>query len=153
MEHRMISVKVVSLSGAALDFAVASYVESHRVVYYDSGFFISPVGWKPCTKIGAYNPDIEPGYPWRYSPSTDFEKNGQLADQFAVSVITKQYLGEPDRLWMAYYEPSSLMESVGWGPTRLIAVCRHLVARLTKVDHVLVPSSLVHPGETHDIPG
>jgi len=72
--------------------------------------------------------------------STYWAQGGLIIDREEINTITKNFLGEPDKKWMAYREGDSL-GTCSFGPTRLIAAMRYFV--VSKIgNEVEVPDEL-----------
>lgn len=76
-----------------------------------------------------------------YSPTTNPSHAHEIIEANGISSITKKFLQDPSRLWLAYIEGRSV-ESGQFGPTRLIAVMRCYVYS-KRGENVEVPYALL----------
>lgn len=76
-----------------------------------------------------------------YSPTTNWAQGGSILDDADINVISKKYLNDPAKRYMAYLDGGYVLDSV-FGQTRLVAAMRCYVASKLG-EEVEVPDGLV----------
>jgi len=134
---KTVNVKIADLTGAALDWAVASAV--YAVQYNTDGEFGQATGWlvrlggQPCVMTG------EPVWVWyklaSFKPSTDWSQGGPLIPKYMMMVDVFEGTTEAKATG---FEGCHAAHWTCFGATPLIAICRAVVG--------------VHFGQTVDVP-
>lgn len=121
-----VKIPTKELTRTALNWAVAKCmeIEQHNLIENSRALLM----------LSAINGD--------FCPSTNDEQGGKLLDKEDICTITKKYLNETERKWMAYKEEASLGSSA-FGPSRLIAGMRCIVA-FRMGDKIEVPIDILN---------
>jgi hypothetical protein len=120
-------IKVKEAEGIVLDWFVAKSFEESKYLHITRG----ALRYKP----GQFSDEEE------YSPSTNWEQGGQIIQREGISCITKKFLKDPARAFLAYREGDSL-DAGQFGSTMLIAAMRYYVTSKLG-DEVEVPEDLI----------
>lgn len=116
-----------NLTGAALDWCVARCEGYEAEPQSDEGFWLE-------------HATATPTYLHNYTPSTNWAQGGPLIQQEQINIITKNFLEDVARKWMAYREGDAVGVAQ-FGPTPLIAAMRCYVASKLGAE-VEVPNEL-----------
>lgn len=151
---KMVEVKVSELSGAALDWAVASaiqwkepifgigairYIEEDRYLMMETP---DPDEPDDVTKPSHFN------HHQQWSPSRIWSQGGPLIEKYDIALEATDSDHGADWRWKSRFEcdGAGFVGHVCQGPTPLIAACRAIVSAKLG-DTVTVPAELVEGGE------
>ena len=137
----MTKIKTSELQGAALDWAVASFVENLDAYPKEGGGFeIQRTQLDEFLEIGT-----------EYSPSTDWSQGGPLIKNELITITPHTWDEGPalrccwcavKAIYGVFDGPKEHLNKKHYGPTPLIAACRAIVAAKMG-DEVDVPEELV----------